>query len=237
MSQLSLKSACRGKTTKLLGNLAGSGCQFESSSNPERRLHPPLSDPAELGKVTEYHEPLCKPSQEPVPASTCDQNCSTNCFLGCPAKQLLETYPRSEQTKSFLKAEKFKMETPEIIRTRRGVGYLNRLQGHLLPYTNTGTIQGIYEISHPSLDIPVQGCAIRFVHSTHGVHCDSKRGESDGHTQGYSNPPKPRRLVGDSQVPPKLSPAYTGSSKNVSTTGLAGEFRKIRGGAQTGLRL
>ena len=33
------------------------------------------------------------------------------------------------------------------------------------------------------------------------------------------------------------SPAYTGSSKNVSATGLAGEFREIRAGAQTGLRL
>ena len=34
-----------------------------------------------------------------------------------------------------------------------------------------------------------------------------------------------------------MSPAYTGSSKNVSTTGLAGEFRKIRTGAQTGFQL
>ena len=42
----------------------------------------------------------------------------------------------------------------------------------------------------------------------------------------HKGPPIPRQLVGESQVPPSLSPAYTGSSKNVSTIGLAGEFRE-----------
>ena len=73
-----------------------------------------------------------------------------------------------------------------------GVGYLNNFQGRLLPYTYTGTIQEIPEISHPRSDIPVQGPAIRFVHSTHGVYCNSKGGETDGHTQGFKNPPVPR---------------------------------------------
>ena len=90
--------------------------------------------------------------------------------------------------------------------------------------------------SHPRSDIPVQGSAIRFVHSAHEVHCNGKRGETDGHTQGYKDPPIPRQLVGESQVRPSLSPAYTGSSKNVSGIGLAGEFRKIRTGPQTSLR-
>ena len=113
------------------------------------------------------------------------------------------------------------------------MGYLNRFQGCLLPYTYTGTIQEILEISHPSSGIPVQGPAIRFVHSTHGVHCDTKGGKTDGHTQGFKNPPVSRRLVGVSQIPPGLSPTYTGTSKNVSATGLAGE---IRAGAQTKLQ-
>ena len=41
----------------------------------------------------------------------------------------------------------------------RGVGYLNRFQGRLLPYTYTGTIQEIPEISHSKLGIPFQGPA------------------------------------------------------------------------------
>ena len=44
------------------------------------------------------------------------------------------------------------------------------------------------------------------------------------------------RLVGESQIQPGLSPTYTGTSKNVSAPGLAGELREIRAGAQTRLR-
>ena len=42
--------------------------------------------------------------------------------------------------------------------------------------------------------------------------------------KGYKDPPVPRRLVGESQIPPSLSPAYTGSRKYVSRFGLAGEL-------------
>ena len=94
-----------------------------------------------------------------------------------------------------------------------------------------------HEILCPGSDLPVQGSAIRFVHSTHGVYCGSEGGETDGHTQGYKDPPIPRRLVGESQIPPNLSPAYKFSSENVSLIGLAGESRKIRTGPQTGFRL
>ena len=108
------------------------------------------------------------------------------------------------------------------------MSYLNRLQGCLLPYTNTGTVQEISEISCPGSDIPVQSTAFRSVHSTLGVHCSSKGGEADGHTQGYKDPPVPRRLVGESQIQAGLSPAYAVSSENVSITGLAGEPRQSR---------
>ena len=102
----------------------------------------------------------------------------------------------------------------------RGVGYLYSFQGCLIPYTKTGTVQEISEISCTWSDIPVQRTAIQFVHSTHGVHCSSKGRETDGHTQGYKNPPVPRRVVGESHIPP----------------GLSGEFRKIGTGTKTGLR-
>ena len=48
------------------------------------------------------------------------------------------------------------------------------------------------------------------------------------------NPPVPRRLVGESQVPPNLSPAYPNSSENVSRPRLVGKCGEIRAGAQTG---
>ena len=45
-------------------------------------------------------------------------------------------------------------------------------------------------------------------------------------SQGYKNPPVPKRLVGESHIPPGLSPAYTRSSENMPKIKLAGEFRK-----------
>ena len=53
-----------------------------------------------------------------------------------------------------------------------------------------------YQISCPGSDIPVQSTVFRSVHCTHGAHCSSKGVETDGHTQGYNNPPVLRRLVG-----------------------------------------
>ena len=140
----------------------------------------------------------------------------------------METFSRSEQTKPF--------GDHQDLPPTRGVSYLNRFQGHLLPYTYTGTIQEIPEIPHPRSGIPVQGPAIWFVHSTHGVHCDTKGGETDGHTQGFKNPPVPRRLV----LRARYHQAYLQHTQelvnNVSATGLAGELRETRAGAQTRLR-
>ena len=116
------------------------------------------------------------------------------------------------------------------------MGHLNRFQGRLLPYTNTGTIQEIPEISCGGSDITVQSSTLWSVHSAHGVHCNSKGGEIDGHTPGYKNPPVPRRLVDERQFPPNLSPAYPNSSEAVTRFGLVGEFRKIRTGTQTDLQ-
>ena len=147
----------------------------------------------------------------------------------------METFIRSEQTKSFPQGGEIQngdTGNHQDITPTRGVGHLNRFQGRLLPYTNTGTVQEISEISCPGPDIPIQSSAFRSVHSTLGVHCSSKGDETDGHTQGYKNPPVPRRLVGESQIPPDLSPAHSRSSENMPRTVLAGEFRKVRTGTK-----
>ena len=63
-SQCCHKSACRGQTPKLLEKVVSSGCRSESSSNPERGLHPPLLDPAELVKNSHSHKLLWQSSQK-----------------------------------------------------------------------------------------------------------------------------------------------------------------------------
>ena len=111
------------------------------------------------------------------------------------------------------------------------MGNLHRLQGRLLPYPDTGTVQEVSQISYPGADLPVQSTAVRSVNGSHGIHYYSKGGETDGHSQWYKDPPVPRRLVGESHIPPGLSPAYTDPNKNVPTSRLAGECRKD--GAET----
>ena len=73
---------------------------------------------------------------------------ASSTFLCSKTTQPLETCSRSEQTKPFGDHQ----DHPPT----RGVGYLNRFQGRLLPYTNTGTVQEISEILCPGSDIPVQ---------------------------------------------------------------------------------
>ena len=113
------------------------------------------------------------------------------------------------------------------------MGHLIRLQGRLFPHTNTGTVQEIsVRAGHTSLSP-----AIRTVHSTLGIYSNCKRSETDGFTQGYKDPPVPRRLVGESQIPPNLSPAYPRTSPDMSEPRLASEFGKIKTRPKTSLRL
>ena len=56
-------------------------------------------------------------------------------------------------------------------------------------------------------------------------------------TEGYKNPPVPRRLVGESHILPNLSPAYTDTGSSLSRTRLTGERGKIRTDPKTGLQL
>ena len=152
----------------------------------------------------------------------------------------METHTRPKQTKSLPQGGKVQngdTGNHQDIPPTRGVGNLSRLQGCLLPYTNTGTVQEISQISCPGSDLPVQGTALWSVHSTHGVHCIGKGGETDGHTQGYKDPPVPRRLVGQSRNPPSLSPAYPDPDQDVPGSRLASKFRKIGTGAPTGIQL
>ena len=98
----------------------------------------------------------------------------------------METYTRSKQFKPIPRGGEIQNRDTgnhQNVSQARGVGYLSRLQGCLLPHTNTGTVQKISKISCPGQNISVQSTAIRTVYSTHRVYSDSKGGETDGHTQ------------------------------------------------------
>ena len=60
----------------------------------------------------------------------------------------------------------------------------------------------------------------------------AKEVKTDGFTEVYKNPPVPRRLVGESHIPPNLSPAYTNLGSSLSRTRLAGEHGEVRTGSK-----
>ena len=234
-----------------MANLARSRGQSDSGSNLEGGLHPPLPDPTKSYKVPYSRKLLCQSPQEQLPVGGITSAYRQKCNRAGPhipgffqptlpspkTQQQMEANTGSEQTKSFPQGEKIQNGDTgnyQNIPPARGVGHLGRLQGCLLPHTNTGTIQEVPPISYPGPDLPIQSSAFWSVHSAYGVHCVSKGGETDGHAQGYKDPPVPRRLVGESRIPTNLSPSHPDSSQNVPGTWLAGKYREFRAGTQTG---
>ena len=219
--------------------MAGNGCRPENSSNPERGLHPPLSDPVKSHKVSHGHKLLCQSSQEQLPdggiTSAYRQKCGRTgsqpdlpffqpAVFGTQTQQQVETHTGPKQTESVPQGGEIQngdTRNHQNIPPARGMGHLDRFQGCLLPHSNTGTIQEISKISCPGPDIPIQGTPFRSVHSAFGVHCNSKGSENDGHTPGYKNPPVPRRLVGTGHLPPRLSPTYSNTGQDVPRPRLA----------------
>ena len=120
--------------------------------------------------------------------------------------------------------------------TDRGVGYLHRFQGRILPHTNSQSVQEVHAFLRPGSVLPVQSPtqSVWPVHSTNVIHSGGQRGQTDGLVEGYKNPPVPRQLVGEGNIPPNLSPAYTDLGSSLSRTRLAGEQEIVRTGSKTG---
>ena len=236
--------------------MAGSWCRYENSSNLEGGLHPSFPDPANSYKVSNCRKPLCQSPQEQLPVggitSAYRQKCSgtgpqsnisgvlQSAIPSPKTQQQMEANTGPKQLKLFPQGGEIQngdTGNHQNIPPTGGVGYFSRFQRCLLPHTNTGTIQEISKIPCAGPDLSIQGTALWSVHSTHGVHCISKGGETDGHTQGYKNPPVPRRLVGESQIPTPLSPTHPNPGQDVPGPRLAGESRKIKTETQTSIRL
>ena len=152
----------------------------------------------------------------------------------------METGPGPEHLEHFLKHRVVQNGDPRDNKnfpTGRGVGHLHRLQGRILPHTNSQSVQEVHAFSQPGSVLPVQSPTLRPFHSTQGVHSGGQRGQTDGITEGYKNPPVPRRLVGESHIPPNLSPAYTDLGSSLSRVRLAGEQGEVRTGTKTGFQL
>ena len=144
-----------------------------------RGLPPPLSDSTKTRTFSHCHKPLCQSPQEQLPvggitsayrqkrSGTSTKSKISGLFqltiFSPKTKQQVEAYTRSEQSKSLPQGGEIQngdTGNHQDFPPTRGVGDLNRLQGRLLSYPHTGTIQEISEISCRGSDVPVQSSAL-----------------------------------------------------------------------------
>ena len=163
-----------------------------------------------------------------------------NRLFGTQTQQPVETDPRPEHLEHLFKHRDVQDGNPrdnKNLPPSRGVGHIHRFQRCILPHTISQSVQEVHALSPPGSVLPVQSPSLWPVHSSHGVHSGGQRGQNRGFSEGYKDPPVPRRLAGESLYPPHLSPAYSNPSHTLSGIRGAGEQGKVRAGSQTGLQL
>ena len=122
-------------------------------------------------------------------------------IFGTQNQQPMETYLGPEHLEHLPKHRVVQNGDPrdnKNLPTGRGVGNLHKFQGSILPHTNSQSVQEVHVFLRPGSLLPIQSPTLWPVNSSHGVHSGGQRGQTDGFTEGYKNPPVPRRLVDES---------------------------------------
>ena len=166
------RSTCTDKATAVLGNLGNLGDQPKGHKNPQRRLH---QDPTKFDKVTNHHKLQCQSSQEPRPYRGIFALLTKNAVDLARNQKSLEFFNQPNNRwrpildlsnlNQFLKAKKFKMETPETIQTSPPQTPpphppVHRFQGCLLPYSHSQPVQEVPAFSHLGSNLPIQQTTI-----------------------------------------------------------------------------
>ena len=236
--------------------MGSSGFESKSSHHTEGGLHPPLPVQTQLDKVTYCNKQLPQSKQTVLPcggtASADKQKCSRTggkpkftgvlqpAIFGTQTQQPVETHPGPEHLEHLFEHRVVQDGDPrdnKNLPTGRGVGHIHRFQRRILPHTNSQSVQEVHAFSSPGPVLPVQSPTLWSIHSPHGVHSGGQRGQTHGTSEGYKDPPVPRRLAGESLYPRHLSPADPNPGHTLSETRVAGEQGKVRTGPQTGLQL
>ena len=220
-----------------------------------REGYTPVPVQTPLDKVTDCNKQLPQLSQAVLPfrnsVSADKQECSRTdgkskligflqpAIFGTQTQQLVETGPGPEHLEHLFKHRVVQDGDPrdnKNLPTGRGVGHIHRFQRCILPHTNSQSVQEVHVLSPPGSVLPVQSPTFWPIHISHGIHSGGQRGQTHGTSEGYKDPPVPRRLAGESLYPRHLSPAYSNPGHSVSGTRVAGEQGKVRTGPQTDLQ-
>ena len=197
------RSTCRGKATPFWGKMGNPGGESKGSNNTQRGLHPLLLVQTQPNQITNCRKQLYQPSQKSPPfggpVSAGEQKRSRTggksklpgvlqpANLDTQTQQPVETYLKPEHLEHLPKHRVVQNGDPrdnKNLPAARGVGNLHRFQRRILPHTNSQSVQEVHAFSCPGSLLPIQNPTLWPVHST-------QRGQTDGLTEGYKNPPVP----------------------------------------------
>ena len=155
--------------------MGSSGFESKGSHYTERGLHPSLPVQTQPNQVTNGHKQLCQPKKTVPPSggtvSAHKQKCSRTGskpkltgFLqpftfGSQTQQPVETHPGPKHLEHLPKHRVVQNGDPrdhKDLPSDRGVGHFHRLQGRILPHTNSQSVQEIHAFSHLESVLPVQ---------------------------------------------------------------------------------
>ena len=132
---------------------------------------------------------------------------------------------------TFLCVEKFKMETPESIRTSLipgGVGIVDRPVRRLPTHPHPPKLKEIPKVLLQVSGVPVHIPPIRAGHSPPGLYNDHKGSETNGPLKRTQNSPIPGRLADQVPVSGGSPSEHTGSGRPNSVLGVDNKSGKIR---------
>ena len=202
----------------MLGEMGNPGFKSKSSKHTEGGLHTSLPVQTPLDKVTDCNKQLPQSNQTVLPfrgtVSADKQKCNRTggkskltgvlqpAIFDTQTQQLVETDPRPEHLEHLFKHRVVQDGDPRDNKNLpTGRGHIHRFQGRILPHTNSQSVQEVHVFLPPGSVLPVQSPSLWPVHSPHGVHSGGQRGQTHGTSEGYKDPPVPRRLAGESLYP------------------------------------
>ena len=253
--QCCLRTQCRGQTSGILASLANHGFKSPGSLYPKKGLHFALQTKTGSNQVPSGSKWLCKPIQKHASQrGSCKSHAKVGSrkgsgqvvpgllqppVPGSQTKRQMETNLRLKSVESLSQYRHIQDGNPgnnPLILEDRGVGHFAGLQRCLLPHPHSSKIKKVSQVLPVSSNFPVHSPAIRTGHSSPGVYQGGQRSETHGSSEGYQDPPVPRRLVTESPFPGNLPTTYPDPLGPMSAVRLGSKYDQIRVSSQTGLQ-
>ena len=159
---------------------------------------------------------------------------------GPKAQWEMEANSGSKQTQSFPSHKHVQNGNSRdnlVVSPKGGMGHFAGLQRCLLPHSHSSEVQNVSKISPKQGQFPVHFPPLWSGYSSVGINQSGQRGQVDGSSQGYPDPPVPRRLVVTSPFPGNLPTTHRDPLGPMSRVWLGGKHAKIGTGSPTGFQL